>query len=139
MRGRYPSGPEFVEQLNGSAEAKQRLKIVLETLAGLCRVSEACARLGLSEQRFDQIRIEAMQAGVDRLEARPAGRRPAVLTPVELELQQARARIAELEAELQKAKMRAELAETLARAGAGAGKKTLVPRRERTAKTKRPS
>jgi hypothetical protein len=139
MRGRYPSGPEFVEQLSGSAEAKQRLKIVLETLAGLCRVGEACARLALSEQRFDQIRIEAMQAGVDRLEARPAGRQRSVPTSVEVQLQQALARIAELEAELQAAKIRAELAETLARAGAEAGKKTPVPRRERTAKAKRPS
>ena len=68
-------GPEFVEHLRGSVAAKQRLKIVLETVAGLCRVGEACARLGLSEQRFDQIRVEALQAGVERLEARPAGLR----------------------------------------------------------------
>ena len=27
MRGRYPAGPEYVEQLPGSAEAKRRLQV----------------------------------------------------------------------------------------------------------------
>src|SRR5262245_16431676 len=141
MRGRYPSGPEFVEQLSGSVEAKRRLKIVLETLAGSCRVGEACVRLGVSEQRFDQIRTEAMQAGVDRLEERPAGRRPNVRTTAELQLHAARAHIAELEARLQAAEVRAELALTLPQAGAGKEKKTLSPppRRSRKARMKRRS
>jgi transposase-like protein len=133
-------GPEFVEHLNGSAEAKRRLKIVLETLAGTCRVGEACERLGLSEQRFDQIRIEAMQAGVDRLEPRPAGRRPTVPTATELELQKALARVAELEAALHAAGVRAEIALTLPQAGAHPEKKTPpVPRRTRKARVKKSS
>ena len=38
MRGRKPSGPAVVERLAGSALARQRLQVVLETLAGTCRV-----------------------------------------------------------------------------------------------------
>jgi Helix-turn-helix domain len=140
MRGRYPSGPEFVEHLNGSAEAKRRLTIVLETLAGMCRVGEACERLGISEQRFDQIRIEAMQAGVDRLEPRPAGRPATVPTRAEFELQQARARLAELEAALHAAGVRTEIALTLPQATASAEKKTPPSQpRDRKARMKKSS
>ena len=41
MRGRNPSGPEYVDQPEGSERAKERLKAVLETLAGSCRVRDA--------------------------------------------------------------------------------------------------
>lgn len=75
MRGRKPSGPAAVARLPGSPLARQRLQAVLETLAGTCRVQEACRRLGLSEQRFDQLRAQALQAGLDALEPRPGGRR----------------------------------------------------------------
>jgi hypothetical protein len=51
MRGRYPSGPEYVEGLQGSAEAKRRAKIILETVTGQLRVQEACQALEVSEQR----------------------------------------------------------------------------------------
>jgi hypothetical protein len=74
MRGRPPSGPEFVDKLDGSPEAKQRLKVLLETLNGTCRVQEACGRLGIKEARFDQLRIELLQAAVSAAERRPAGR-----------------------------------------------------------------
>ena len=56
MRGRLPSGPEYVEQLEGSASAKERVKVVLQTMAGTCRVLEACERLQISEPRFEQFR-----------------------------------------------------------------------------------
>ncbi len=68
MRGRYPSGPEFVNKLNGSASAKERLQVLLETLAGERRIGEACDRLGISEPRFDQIRIESLQAALSALD-----------------------------------------------------------------------
>jgi hypothetical protein len=46
MRGHRPAGPEYVEHLAGSGQARERLKVVLETLAGTCRVQEASRRLG---------------------------------------------------------------------------------------------
>src|SRR5262245_12147285 len=117
MRGRHPSGPEYVEHLTGSAAARQRLRLLLETIAGTCRVSEACARLALSDDRFEQLRHTALSAALQALEARVAGR-PARTPPADDELRQLRARIAELEAELQTALIRAELAVTLPHAGA---------------------
>src|SRR5262245_55360204 len=74
MRGRLPVGPECVEKLEGSAEAKRRLELILRTLAGSCRVQEACEELGISEARFHQLRQEALQAALDGLRPRPAGR-----------------------------------------------------------------
>jgi len=123
MRGRYPSGPEFVERLEGSEQAKVRLQVLLETLAGQCRVGEACERLGISEQRFDQIRIEALQAAVRGLEPGAAGRPPRVPHPAEAEAEQLKERVARLEAERDAALIRAELAVTLPAAGEVEAKK----------------
>ena len=129
MRGRKPSGPAFVEKLRGSAFAKLRLQVTLETLAGTCRVLEACERLGISEQRFDQIRVELLQAALDSLEPRPAGRPPMVRTEAEVEVERLRERIAQLEGQLAAASIRLELAATLPQAGASAEKKMATGRR----------
>lgn len=124
MRGRHPSGPEFVTKLSGSPDAKERLQVLLETLTGTCRVGEACVRLGIKEARFDQIRIEALQAALLALESKPAGRKPQQSSPQEEELRQLRERISQLEAELQAALIRAEIAVTLPQVGANEQKKT---------------
>lgn len=130
MRGRYPSGPEFVDKLVGSPEAKQRLKVVLETLAATCRVGDACEQLGIKEARFDQIRIEALQAALQAIELKPAGRKPQHSSPLDAEVQSLRERVAQLEAELQAALIRAEIALTLPHVGAADQKKTTgTPRR----------
>jgi hypothetical protein len=132
MRGRRPSGPEFVTRLDGSELAKTRAEVVLKTLAGVCRVSEACEQLGLSEPRFEQLRVAMLQAGVDRLEPRPAGRPGKEETPEAADLRRALARIAELEAALRAADARIEIARILPRAEAAAGKKPGSPRPTRT-------
>jgi hypothetical protein len=128
MRGRQPSGPEFVDKLDGSPEARQRLKVVLETLNGTRRVQEACKILGIKEARFDQLRIELLLAALKAAERRPAGRPARESSPAEEENRQLRERIAQLEAELQAVMIRAELAVTLPNVGASAEKKTTVNR-----------
>jgi DNA-binding protein YbaB len=123
MRGRYPSGPDFVDKLDGTAEAKDRVKVLLETLNGTCRVQEACARLTIKEARFDQVRIEVLQAAVNAAERRPAGRQAKEPTPLEAENQQLQEQLAEVQAKLEAALIRAELAVALPRVGAAAKKK----------------
>jgi hypothetical protein len=108
MRGRKPSGPAAVARLPGSPLARQRLQVVLETLAGTCRIQEACTRLGLSEQRFDQLRTQVLRAGLDSLEPRPAGRPPRPAPAADVQALQAR--VAELEIELRAARVREEIA-----------------------------
>jgi hypothetical protein len=113
MRGRRPAGPEYVDQLDGSELAKERLKVVLQTLAGECRVGEACERLGICEQRFHQIREEALRAALAGLEPRPAGRPPQSATTQPLPPQVLLEQVEQLELQLHAARLREEIALTL--------------------------
>ncbi len=124
MRGRHPSGPEYVDKLSGDETAKERLRVVLETIAGRRRVVDACAQLNVSEQRFDELRAEALQAALTALEPKPLGRKPQTPAPEAIELEKLRARNAELEAKLQVAAVRAEVAAILPHTAAAAEKKT---------------
>jgi hypothetical protein len=124
MRGRHAAGPEYADRLDGSEVACRRMRVVLETIAGTKRVAEACAELGVCHQRFEAIRQEAIQAGVAALELRPAGRPRTARVAADEEVGRLRDRVAELEAALQAALVRAELATTLPRLGGDAGKKS---------------
>ena len=108
MRGRRPVGPELVERLEGSTQARHRMRVILETLSGRMRVTEACAKLGICSQRFESLRAEAIGAGIAVLEPKPKGR-PA-RTEQQPEVVQLEQRVAELEAELKVLRVRAELA-----------------------------
>jgi Helix-turn-helix domain len=140
MRGRLPAGPEYVEKLQGPQDAKRRLEIILRTLAGTCRVQEACAELGVSEARFHQLRQEALQAALDGLTPRPAGRPaapPADVRVAELEQQKEALRL-----ELLAAQTREEIALVLPRlaqaAGAGQGDDPGKKARRRRQEGRRP-
>lgn len=123
MRGRRPTGPELVDRLAGSEQARERVKVVLQTMTGELRVQEACKQLDLSEQRFDELRLEAIQAAIASLEPKPAGRPPRTTTIDAAEADQLRQRVAKLEAELAVATVRAELAAALPRVGRDSGKR----------------
>lgn len=115
MRGRKPSGPEYVDRLQGSPEARERLTVILETLAGHCRVQEACAQLGIAETRFHQIRSAALQAALDQLEPQPVGRPPRSEPENADRIQQLEGRVHQLEIELRGVQARAEIALALPR------------------------
>jgi hypothetical protein len=133
MRGRWPSGPEYVQHLHGSAPAKERLQVVLETMTGDCRVGQACQRLGISEQRFYQLRLELLQAALERLEARPAGR-PRQQAPVTVaEVAALREQLDEMEMELAAMRLREELA----LAGLGGQRPPAEPEKKTPARQRR--
>jgi hypothetical protein len=108
MRGRIPKGPECVEHLDGSDKAKERLRVILETMAGQRRVQEACAELGICEQRYRQLRQALLQGALQSLEDQPAGRprRPEESAAAAALRQQ----VAALEQELCVARVREEIA-----------------------------
>jgi hypothetical protein len=110
MRGRRPVGPEYAEQLEGSETAKLRAKVILETMAGTCRLKEACERLGISEQRFHQLREDMMAAAVKALEPGHAGRPAHTLTPAEEQVVALAQQLQDKEIELRAAKAREEIA-----------------------------
>jgi hypothetical protein len=132
MRGRKPSGPAAVERLPSSPQARERLRVILETLAGSCRIGEACARLGVSAQRFEQLRTQVLQAGLDSLEPRPLGR-PARAAPAAA-VAALQARVTALETELAAARVREEIALVLPAVQVTAG----VPEKKQPGGARRP-
>ena len=111
--GRKPLGPGLVQHMNGSERAKQRLQVILETIAGRLTVSEACAQLSLSEAMFHRLRSEVLQAALTELEPQPLGRPPREITEDQQKLAELSQRVAELEAQLELAVVREELAHVL--------------------------
>jgi transposase-like protein len=112
MAGRKPLGPALVEHLDGSTSAKERLELILATIAGKVTVVAAAEQLGISEAMFYKLRSRVLQVSLEDLEPKPIGR-PAQTSRQE-ELQQAlAARVAELERELAVQAIRLELAQTL--------------------------
>ena len=115
MRGRRPAGPDYVDNLEGSPPTKQRLKVILQTMRGELRLLEACELLGVSPQRFHQLREEALQAALAALEPRPAGRPPQPHSPAEEQIEQLQQQLADKDIELHAAQAREEIALVLPR------------------------
>jgi hypothetical protein len=72
-------GPDLVDRLPGSDFARDRMRTILEVLAGTLSVQDAAAHLQVSPQYFDRIREEALAAGVAAMEPKPIGRPPAAI------------------------------------------------------------
>jgi hypothetical protein len=110
---RRPSGPEYVQRLDGSRQAKDRLQAVLDTVAGKATVLEACERLGICEQRFHQLRTHLLRAALASLEPKTIGRPPR--SQVNPEVHLLSAEVTTLQQELHAAKTREEIALVLPR------------------------
>jgi len=110
MRGRWPAGPEYIDQLVGSEETKERLKAILDTLSGQARLQEACTQLGLGETRFHQLRATALQAALTALEPRPAGRPSRAGMAAADQIRALEQQVQELERALHEAQVREEIA-----------------------------
>ena len=99
----------MVENLDGSARAKRRLEVVLETVAGKKDVEEACAELGIGKTAFYELRKKVLQAALEDMEPKPAGR-PAKGRSMEQEhIEQLQDEVEDLRAKLKIADVREEL------------------------------
>lgn len=126
MAGRKPLELAHVDALDGSERAKERLRVFLETLHGELGVPEGCARLGLHESYFHELRRRWLQNALTLLEPQPVGR-PAQKPPLESDLARDNARLAaeaeSLREDLRAAQVRDEIARIKSGASS-AGKKT---------------
>lgn len=113
MRGRRPAGPDYVDRVQGSAIARQRFKIILRTITGECRLSDACAELDISPQRFHQLREDSITGAVANIEPGSPGRRPRTPTPEAERICVLEAELAAMRIELKAAQARAEIATIL--------------------------
>jgi transposase-like protein len=125
----------MVEHLQGSAQAKQRLRVVLETLTGSRRVQEACQELGIGEVRFNQLRLEALEGALAALECKPKGRPPRAAAPASAaELEQLAEMVESLKIQLQTSQVREEIALAGVRPRTGSA----APGKKTTARPSRP-
>ncbi len=106
--GRPPLGAELVDRTDGSPEAKKRVAVILQTLAGDMTVPQACLELAIGESRFHELRNELLQSMVASAEAKPRGRPPA--DPVDARVAQLQQELASLKLDLRAAQIREELA-----------------------------
>lgn len=63
-----------MESLEGTREAKERLRVALETIAGTRTIAEACEELGVKEATVHELRARALQAALRELEPKEMGR-----------------------------------------------------------------
>jgi hypothetical protein len=127
MPGRKPIGPLLVHHLDGSERAKDRMEVILQTVAGTITIREACDRLGIDEARFFQLRTEALQAGLSRLEPRPLGRPPQQPSPQQQRIAELEEQLREKERQQRAMETRLEIALVMPQLLKGAGKKTGQP------------
>lgn len=71
---RPTSGAELVEGLEGSAGAKQKLRLFLQTLLGERSIGEVGEELGINEAMVHRLRSRALTAALQDLEPKAPGR-----------------------------------------------------------------
>jgi AraC-like DNA-binding protein len=108
--GRKPAGPQIAERLEGSPVAKQRLEVILKTIAGQLTVTQACQQLGIGESRFHALRNQTLQTTLESLEPRPLGRPAKPTSPEQAEVNALQEEIRRLHAELELAQVQLTLA-----------------------------
>ncbi len=74
VMGRPNKGIGHVDNCEGAKMAKQRLKLILQTIEGEISVQDACEKLGIQRPRFAELRAQALQAAVEALEPGRPGR-----------------------------------------------------------------
>jgi hypothetical protein len=140
MAGRKPLGPALVEHLEGSEDAKERLEVILATIARQLPITVACQQLGISEAMFHKLRWRVLRACVGELEPKPRGRRPRQLSPEASQVASLSQQVDSLRSELAASQVRLELAQVLpqvVQADPPLKKTTAVERRKWTRRRRR--
>lgn len=120
MRGRHAIGPEIAEQVADSPFEALRLRLILESITGQKRVQDVCAEMGVCSQMFERLRERSMRAAARSLRLGHAGRPRKEESAADARVAELEREKAELLAENQALRVRAELAAGLPRL---AGKK----------------
>jgi hypothetical protein len=115
-KGCKPKGITLFEHLDGSLQAKERLKVILATAVSVTdrmTIGQACQRLGIKKARFHRLRMEVLEASLACTEPRPAGRPSRQATPDAIRCKALERQVAELQAELKIAAIREEIAQVM--------------------------
>lgn len=130
--GRPPLGTRIVEQFDADQHTKHRLKILLQTISGQLSVPDACQLLGISQARFFELRANMLQAALQSLQPKPAGRPPKTIDPESERIQHLEQQNRDLRVHLAAAQLREEIALAMphlsTRHKANAKKKSSIPK-----------
>jgi transposase len=108
--GRPHEGAELVSKLDDcSEEARQRLKVIFQTLAGVFTVEEACEVLNIQRSAFYKLRGQFIENAVQLLEPKTPGRKKKLITPEQVENQRLRDENERLKFELKAQQLREEI------------------------------
>jgi hypothetical protein len=108
--GRPPLRSNIVDRLDADPNTKERLKILLQTIAGEFSVAQACQKLNISQARFFELRATMLQGALDSIEPKPVGR-PAQKIDAESErIKQLEQQNLDLRVHLAAAQLREEIA-----------------------------
>ena len=113
-RGRRPRKSALVDSLSGPEETKQRLRVIMATISGELSIADACARLGIQETRFFDLRAQALEGALNGIAPGKPGRPSREDTPEQMKLKEMQKRLDAMEIELQAARIKVELAEVMA-------------------------
>jgi hypothetical protein len=83
--------------------------VILETIAGSKDVTEACNELGIGKSAFHELRSELLKSAVETLEPKNAGRPRNVISLEQAELDNLKAEVRRLRAELDVSHIKEEL------------------------------
>ena len=108
-RGRPALGVGHVERLDGDAEPKQRLEVILRTLQGELTVEQACDELGIGAAQFHRLRDAALEGALAALAPKPPGRPPRP-PPEPSRVEQLEEEVLELKIDLRASQLREEIA-----------------------------
>ena len=109
-RGRPHQGAELVEKLEEcSDEARQRLKVIVQTLAGEITVEEACEILNISRSAFNKLRTGFIASAVHLLEPKKPGRKKREVSAELIENGKLRAENERLKFQLKAQQLREEI------------------------------
>jgi hypothetical protein len=143
-RGRPSKGPKLADKLDGSEQARRRLRVILETVAGERTVGEACDELGVSESAFYALRTKMLSSALESLEPKPAGRKRPEKTEADERIEELEAEVGRLQIHLRASQTREEIALVMPHileppegSQAAGSKKKTPPKRQKKAKRKR--
>ena len=109
-RGRPHEGPELADKLDDcSEEARQRLKVIFQTLAGVFTIEQACAILGIRRSAFHKLRSGFIRQAVHLLEPRTPGRKKKIITAEQQEIDRLHQENEQLRFELKAQQIREEI------------------------------
>lgn len=109
-RGRTPQGPNLVNAVDASEHAKQRMKIILETMSGDRTIASACEELGICESAFHKLRSNWISESASLLEPKQAGRPPKPVSDKESRIRELEEEVIELKLRFEAAMIREEIA-----------------------------